>query len=170
VVSRFAFAVVLALGTASCAGASATKSPTTASLPAFATRLFVPPVGATLDLRADGTMLDAKSGDLLGRVEGDRIVDPTGAPLLTVSPNGEVHTTGQTKPFGRFDSDDTFLMSGLDWPKVVGQIRVDDEGHVHAYGGIFILGAARFEPFTPSARRTAEAIYLYVLLRPRTDK
>jgi hypothetical protein len=117
------------------------------------------------ELRSDGAIL-GNDGRPIGRLlsTGDRIVDQGGTSLLSVAADGSVRVgLDPNGRLGQFDPRGTLI-----WPWSPGEaVWVDDTGAPSwTVRGttMFSPEEARFVPFYPAARRTAEAVFFVVVV------
>jgi hypothetical protein len=114
------------------------------------------------ELRPDGVIFDSVDNRPIGRLAADRVLDPSGRPLLVVAADGTMSAVDPTPSVvGHYDATDAFVFPpSRSAPSFT--IWVDDGGYVRGLPpGRF---DSRFVPFQPSARRTAEAIVVLFFL------
>lgn len=159
---RIAWSMGLALGLAGCSPSPASPA-SGAPFPLYPMALVFAgpreqgePVGI---LQADGSIVTRREGTI-ARLLPDRIVMADGRPKIVVSPNGDV-SVGPGAPVMHFDARGALVSSSGD------EVWVDDSGVPSMKEGRGREGLpplpVRFTPFTPEARRTAEALFLVLL-------
>jgi len=154
--------IVLMISAISCGGASSQSPSSGAPFPLFPMALVVS-AGHDADeplavLGADGS-ISIRHRSFVGHLYPDRIVGPDGKVLVMAAPNGDV-TVEPGAPPAHFDA-----RGALVTPQ--GDVIWVDDGGVPSWaerrGGMPPLDA-RFKPFSPAARRTAEVLFVVAMM------